>query len=224
MKKIYTSCLILLYSFTTNAQNTLDTTYVSCQLNLDLGLTTLSGLPDQVDQQVSTAAHIGLMKNIHVAKKRYYIATGLEYVEGRYIADGHFTQNGNEYNFELTPGNYKQHETVIRSLRVPVIFKLMPRMPSQALGIGVYADYILDAKSKYKIDTEHYQSDAPIENKFGMGLEMDMEFLLTKKTFRYQRFTSVLGYGFRYQLTNYLKGSRSFHPLSGFIRLGFALW
>ena len=197
---------------------TSEDSYPRWQFYTNIGFVKMTGLPKGIDEQISTAPQILLNANIHLAKRRHYLSVGLGYEGSRYVADGMFTKSGDQYNFQLTPANIKQNEIQMHYLHFPVLYRgVYGKRASTAFG--PYAGYLLNAEHQFKTGTDKQESDAHVENKFRMGLVLDAEFILGGS----RSLKPVLGYGLQYQLTRHLKDQRSFKPLVGYIKIGFAL-
>jgi hypothetical protein len=192
------------------------------QLNAYLGASYLTNLRSEMDQQYASNSQVTVNYNIRLGKKPKYISIGAGLEESHTLVDGMFTRNNDKYTFELTPNNFKQNKIDMYAVHVPVMFKAV-NWKGTATSLGVYVNYIVSAKDRYKIGTEKFKMDAPIQNKWSSGLKMDQEFLLFGKDNKC-KLTPVIGYGLQYQVTSYLQGERSFKPLTGYIKLGFALW
>lgn len=179
----------------------------------------MTNRPAGIDEQTSIGAKLEVNYNLKLSVK-HYITLGIGFEGSRHIADGYFTKNNGQYNFSITPANYKQHELMLNYLNFPVLYKYR-WLNTSSVSIGPYAGFLLGCKSKYKIGTDKFDADAPIENKFRWGLQGEWE------VFNFHRANdksaAVFGMGIQYQLSNYLKDSRSFKPLFGYVKIGIAI-
>jgi opacity protein-like surface antigen len=183
----------------------------------------MTGLPGNIDQQSSRKSDINFQYNLLLSAKRtpLYLSAGIGYSMVRYTADGYFTINAGKYVFAATPDNFKQHDLDMQYLHVPVLLKIVP-FKETATGIGLYADYLLKATSRYKISQNKITIDAPVQNKFTAGLAFDEEIVLLSD--KNKKTGCIVGFGASYQLTKNLKDSESFKPFGAYIKIGIGIW
>ncbi len=221
MKALYLSVLISFLTTSTFSQQNNNGTdnYPRWQITTGVGLVGMTGLPSGIDQQVSLGAKLEANYNLQLSGK-HYLTMGFGFESNRHIVDGYFTKNGEQYVFSITPPNYKQHEMSLNYLNIPILYKYR-WLNTGSVSIGPYAGYLIGSESKYKIGSDKFEVDAPIENKFRWGLQGEWEvfnFYNTK-----HKTGSVFGMGVQYQLSNNLNDSRSFKPLFAYFKFGIAL-
>jgi len=229
MKSLYLSVLISFLttsSFSQQKNNETDN-YPRWQITTGLGLVGMTGLPtfgingqpSGIDQQISVGAKLEANYNLQLSGK-HYLTMGLGFETNRHIVDGHFTKDGDVYNFYITPPNYKQHEMLLNYLNIPILYKYR-WLNTGSVSIGPYASYLIGSNSKYKIGSDKFDADVPIENKFRWGLQGEWEvFDFNKAT---NKTGSVFGLGVQYQLSSNLKVSHSFKPLFAYFKFGIAI-
>lgn len=84
-------------------------------------------------------------------------------------------------------------------------------------GIGPYADFIVKAEDRNKMDYKKYKETAPIQNKIQMGLQAEIGFVHGKIP---KPYGLSFHCGFTYQFTNYLSSYDSFKPFGSYLKLG----
>jgi hypothetical protein len=221
--KYYLSLILIFLYRLSFAQEIPEKVYPKFSLTAQAGFSKMTGLPKNIDEQMSFGSSIRLHYNLQLTKnkKPFYLTSGIGYERYRYITDGMFNRNNEGYFFVPTPNDYKQHEIDMQFLHVPLLFKFVPFHES-ATSIGFYGNYLLKAKSKYKIGADKFSAEAPVENKFQFGLAFDQEFILFSN--KQKKTSPVLGFGANYQLSKFISDNRSFKPLSGYVKIGIALW
>jgi hypothetical protein len=223
MKALYLSGLISFLSASSFSQqnNNAQDQYPRWQITTGIGLIGMTSLPSAsgIDQQISLGAKLDATYNLQLSGK-HYLSMGLGFESNRHIVDGFFIKSVGQYNFSITPPNYKQHEMSLNFLNVPILYKYR-WLNTSSVSIGPYAGYLISSNSKYKIDIDKFEADAPVEIKFRWGLQGEWEvfnFYNTK-----HKTGSVLGMGVQYQISNYLDEGRSFKPLFAYFKFGIAI-
>jgi len=222
MKALYLSGLISFLATSTFSQinNNITGNYPRWQITTGLGVGDMTSLPSAsgIEQQISIGVKLDASYNLQLSGK-HYLSMGLGFESNRHIVDGFFIKIGEQYDFSITPPNYKQHEMTLNYLNVPILYKYR-WLNTSSISIGPYAGYLISSNSKYKIDIDKFEADAPIENKFRWGLQGEWEvfnFYNTK-----HKTGSVFGMGVQYQLSNNLDNP-SFKPLYGYFKFGIAI-
>lgn len=221
MKKIialllFQSIFVLAFAQT---QKSITDAYPRFSIAAGGGFVSMHRLPSGVDEQISTAFRLDLRYNLPLAD-RHYISIGVGYESNRHIVDGFFYKSlSDEYQFDLTPPNFKQHELQMQYINVPVFYKYR-WMNTAGINVGPFFGWLIDAQSKYKMFTTKYKEDAPVENKFRWGLQAESEVMTFNKR---ARGGTIASFGFQYQLSDFLNEGRSFRPFLGYVKLGIAI-
>lgn len=220
MKTLYTFGLLLsaITCFSQDSVVTSDDFYPRWQFTTGIGFTEPSGLPAGVHKQISVAVLPLVIFNLPLASKTHYLSIGVGYESNRHIIDGRFVKTGNDHSFITTPPHYKQNEIQMNYLHFPILYR-NAQLSGISMAVGPYLGYLVKAESNYKVDNTFYRDDPVIQNKFRVGLVLEADFVL--RTAGSAR--PIFGYGIHYQLTNNLENSKSFKPLTGYLKIGFAL-
>jgi len=173
---------------------------------------------DRIGEKYSDGWKAGVNYNIHLSGI-HYLSVGIGYEANRHLLAGYFTKENNQYEFERVPDEYDDNELSLQYLDFPVLYKLHPRGPA-ALNIGFFTGYLLDSKSKYKLDGLDITEHTPVENKFRWGMLAEAEFLLFSAK---NRFRPTIGTGLQYQPSRHLKNAHSFNPFLMYFKLGLAI-
>lgn len=187
--------------------------------DLDIGSSFLAGRPDNVDQQFSGYTKIGFSYRYALGKQWHAVNTGLAIESDRHLTDGYFVVNGGKYTFTQTPSNYKLNELSITYLNIPLQYQYWQH--GQGLSFGPVFSYQLSAKSRYKVNDTKFKEDAPIENKFRWGLSFEV--LTTAPRWGNRKHAPLFGFGFYYQVSDLVSTGSSFHPITAYLRAGWAI-
>ncbi len=221
MKALYLSGLIAFLttsSFSQQINNGTDA-YPRWQITAGIGGLIMTDMPSGINQQICLGVKFDAGYNL-LLSGNHYLTVGIGYENNSYIVDGYFTKSNEQYNFSITPPNYKQHEMSLHYLNVPILYKYR-WLNTGSVSIGPYAGYLIGSESKYKIGSDKFEVDAPIENKFRWGLQGEWEFFNFSNT--KHKTGSVFGMGIQYQLSNNLNDNRSFKPLFAYFKFGIAI-
>ncbi len=221
MKALYISVLICFLASSSFSQqkNNENGNYPRWQITAGIGGLIMTDLPSGIDQQICLGVKFDAGYNLLLSGK-HYLTVGIGYENNSYIVDGYFTKNNDQFNFSITPDNYKQHEMSLHYLNVPILYKYR-WLNTGSVSIGPYAGYLIGSNSKYKIGNDKFEADAPIENKFRWGLQGEWEFFNFSNT--KNKSGSIFGMGVQYQLSKNLNDSRSFKPLFAYFKFGIAI-
>lgn len=219
MKTIITLLFLFITHFTIAQNNSIP----KYEFSANTGVAIMTALPGNVDQQSSRKSGFGFTYNLPLGSRQspLILSAGIEYNNVKYMADGYFARTAGKYSFSITPDNFKQHELRTHYIRVPLLAKFIP-FRATTTGIGIYADYLLNAKSHYKIADNRFSIDAPIQNKFTAGLAFDEEIILLAD--KNKKSACIVGFGAYYQLTKNLKDGPSFKPFGAFVKVGVGLF
>jgi|GEM_PF-5591163 len=174
----------------------------------------LSGTTHQLSPQSTSQ----LLVNFPVGKNKF-ISSGMGYETNRHLIDGIFIENQNQFSFQQAPANYTQNEILLDYLNIPVYLKQKVGESSNSdfhISIGPVFSYLVLSNQKAKINGTKQKVEAPVENKFRLGLGLDFD---VKKKNKGPK--GIFGGGIYYQVTKNLKDSKSFAPLTACFRVGF---
>jgi hypothetical protein len=222
MKAIFTSLLLLVLASITEAQvqRKSDERIPQWQVTSGVGLQRMTGLKSDMDEQFSVGIRFDINYNIRLSGN-HYLTVGAGYEDNTHIVDGYFSRPpGSGFIFGRTPDDFKQHQLELYYLHLPIVYKFR-WVNNGTVSIGAYGNYLLGARSKFKIQSVKFDNQAPIENDFQWGLKSEMEVFSLPPSKR--RMGSVFGLGAQYQLSDHLKTGSSFKPLFAYVKLGFTL-
>jgi hypothetical protein len=192
---------------------------ISFDLTTSLGNSILTKMLTGTDQQASLFAQTNFYINIPI-RQSILLSTGIGYENNRILVDGYFSESSGQYSYQVVPVNYTQNEILLDYFNIPILFRKefeKREFLQISVGFGSILGYLVDAKQKAKINGNKVTSDAPIENKFRYGINLDCEF---KRKSNKNNLNGIFAIGLYYQISKYIEQNKSFVPFTAYIRFG----
>ncbi|HLG40321.1 MAG TPA: outer membrane beta-barrel protein [Chitinophagaceae bacterium] len=221
MKKILLNLVLSVWLLQIQA-NSQELKKISFDLTVSLGNSILVNMLTGTDQLLSPYSQTNLFINIPF-QKQVFLSTGIGYESNRHLVDGRFLKSQDQYDYQQAPPDYTQNEILLDYINIPVFIKNnFGKSEAQDLniGIGPTIGYLVDSKQKAKISGNEITTEAPVENKFRYGINLDFDL---KRKFGKNKMKGVFGWGLYYQLSKNVSESKSFVPLTAYIRFGIGI-
>jgi hypothetical protein len=221
MKNLFPVLLLCILMQDSLAQKNKKTggTAPSWQISGSLGLIGMTGLPSGINEQISLGSKLEILRSLRLSPNNY-LSFGIGYESNRHIVDGTFYKAFNDYGFALTLPLVKQNELRLDYIQLPIMYKYS-WLNSASINFGPYFSYLINARSRYKVGTDKFKDDLPIQNEFHYGLRAEMDAWRFDR--RSSKTGSVFGMGIQYQLSRHIDGERSFKPLFAYLKLGIVI-
>jgi hypothetical protein len=218
MKKLLPALLIcfLIQDASAQKDKNKEATVPNWQIGSVLGLIRMTGLPSGIDEQLSFGSKLEILRNLKISPNNY-LSFGLGFESNVHIADGTFYKVFDDYSFALTLPLVKQNALNLDYIQLPIMYKYC-WLNSASINFGPYFSYLLNARSRYKVGTDKFKDDLPIQNEFHYGLRLEMD--AWKFEPKSSKTGSVFGLGLQYQLSRHIDGERSFKPLFAYLKVG----
>lgn len=201
MKSILIALLLLSYTSVFSQQQG----KLRIEQLVSIGTPIPTGLPADIDSESGFSMNFGFLGVISM-KKEWNLETGLTYQWMKFVVDGYFLNENDNFLFKITPADYKQHSISTGLVNLPV--KLKKVFENEAsLGFGVISSYYTDSKDKYKIGVDKYEVDEINFQRFQFSPVLDVDIIKTSK----KKYIKI-GMSIQYQVTSYTSG-KSFKPL-----------
>lgn len=211
----YLSAISFSYSAAQVTSKTVKNDRPQFEAFITLGVPRMTGLDQAITQQLSIVTELGGSYFSSLISKDKLIKIGLSYQEYLYLVDARFTNSGQSL-LEPTPSNYKQNEISLGFFKAPLLLCFYKN--NTTINIGSYFSYLIKSRNKHKIDNSTFKSSSPIDRKFHVGLQGELDLIL--KESNKLRNGLILGTRLEYQLSRYIGDSRSFKPFSLSFKLG----
>jgi hypothetical protein len=221
MKKLFPALLLCFFVQNSVAQKNKNRVGIApdWQISGSAGLIGMTGLPSGIDEQISFGSKLEILRNLRLSPNNY-LSFGFGYESNAHIVDGTFYKAFNDYSFALTLPLVKQNELRLDYIHLPIMYKYN-WLNSASINFGPYFSYLINARSRYKVGTDKFKDNLPIQNEFHYGLRAEMDgWRFDGKS---SKTGSVFGLGLQYQLSRHIDGERSFKPLFAYLKFGIVI-